>query len=265
MELTREQLADYRARGFVFLTGALPAASIDGIKQEVQAKLRGDRPGVVMEDGGSTVRSVYGSHTESQVLFDLCRDPHLLGPATQIVAPEVYIYQFKINVKAAFDGDVWEWHQDYVFWREEDGLAAPAVTTAAIFVDEVTEFNGPLMFIPGSHMRGVLESTSGDSADGGGALPWSGDVSARLKFTPSRATIASLVRAHGIDAPKGPPGSILFFDGNIVHGSSSNMSPFGRAMILITYNSVANPPAHGERRPDFLVARDRTPLVPAYA
>jgi ectoine hydroxylase len=34
----------------------------------------------------------------------------------------VYIYQFKINVKAAFGGDVWQWHQDYIFWRNEDGM-----------------------------------------------------------------------------------------------------------------------------------------------
>ena len=28
----------------------------------------------------------------------------------------------------------------------------------AIFLDEVNEFNGPLMFIPGSHKKGVVEA-----------------------------------------------------------------------------------------------------------
>ncbi len=35
---------------------------------------------------------------------------------------KTYIHQFKINGKAAFDGDVWQWHQDYGTWKADDDM-----------------------------------------------------------------------------------------------------------------------------------------------
>ena len=64
-------------------------------------------------------------------------------------------------------------------------------------------------------------------------------------------------------APKGPAGSVLFFDANLVHASPSNLSPFDRAVAFLTYNSVENvPPPVEQPRPDFLVDRQITPIVP---
>src|SRR3546814_10030693 len=63
-----------------------------------------------------------------------------------------------INGKNAFDGDVWQWHQDYGTWLNDDLMPTPRAMNVAIFLDEVNEHNGPLMFIPGSHRLGVLEA-----------------------------------------------------------------------------------------------------------
>ena len=73
-------------------------------------------------------------------------------------AKPVYMHQFKINGKMAFDGDVWQWHQDYGTWKNDDQMPEPRAMNVAIFLDEVNEFNGPLMFIPGSHKLGVLDA-----------------------------------------------------------------------------------------------------------
>src|SRR3546814_9075899 len=76
----------------------------------------------------------------------------------QMLGGEVYVHQFKINGKAAFDGDVWQWHQDYGTWAADDDMPAPRAMNLAVYLDEVTEFNGPLLFIPGSHKVGKLEA-----------------------------------------------------------------------------------------------------------
>ena len=68
------------------------------------------------------------------------------------------MHQFKINGKMAFDGDVWQWHQDFGTWQNDDDMPEPRAMNVAIFLDEVNEFNGPLMFIPGSHKLGVLDA-----------------------------------------------------------------------------------------------------------
>jgi hypothetical protein len=51
---------------------------------------------------------------------------------------------------------VWQWHQDYGTWKNDDLMPTERAMNVAIFLDDVNEFNGPLMFIPGSHKKGVV-------------------------------------------------------------------------------------------------------------
>jgi ectoine hydroxylase len=181
----------------------------------------------------------------------------------QILRSAVYVYQFKVNAKVAFQGDVWEWHQDYIFWQREDGLPEPWLVTASLFLDEVNEFNGPLMIVPGSHKEGVIEPmrTSGVPAGYEESPGWIANLTADLKYSLNKDCVARLVSARGIVAPKGPAGSVLFFHPNVVHGSVPNMSPFDRRLVLITYNHAANRQTKNAR-PEFLASRNAERLSP---
>jgi ectoine hydroxylase len=68
------------------------------------------------------------------------------------------MHQFKINGKMAFEGEVWQWHQDYGTWLNDDLMPTERAMNVAIFLDDVNEHNGPLMFIPGSHRKGVVDA-----------------------------------------------------------------------------------------------------------
>lgn len=263
MQLTPEQLKSYEERGFLCLPTLFSAAEVELMRGQLPALFAEDSERRVVEKGSQVVRSVYGSHATNEVFHRLARHPRLVGPAMQILGTPVYVYQFKINAKVAFLGDVWEWHQDYIFWQREDGVPEPRLVTISIFLDEVHEFNGPLLFIPGSHQEGVLDPPRvGGVPEGYENSPdWIANLTADLKYSIGKETLSRLVGNAGIVAPKGPAGSVLFFHPNAVHGSVPNMSPFDRRIVLITYNSVENLPARIER-PDFLVSRDFTPVAP---
>jgi ectoine hydroxylase len=63
---------------------------------------------------------------------------------------------------------------------------------------------------------------------------------------------------------KGPPGAVLFFHANLVHGSTNNISPFDRAAALVSFSSIHNVPRlPGTPRPEFLAARDFSAIVPS--
>ena len=68
------------------------------------------------------------------------------------------MHQYKINAKAAFEGNVWQWHQDYGTWARDDGMPQPRAMNIAVFMDEVMPINGPLMLVPRSHKHGVLSA-----------------------------------------------------------------------------------------------------------
>lgn len=265
MLLTQDQLRSYDEQGFLLVPDLISPTEVDLLRAEAP-KLYGDKSlrNVVEKDGYAT-RSVYGCHLVNDYYNRFAGHPSLLGPAKQLLDDEVYTYQFKINAKVAFQGDVWKWHQDYIFWRNEDGLPSPRVTNVAIFLDEVTEFNGPLFLIPGSHREGVIEVAPLNKRPDGvykDAPEWITTLTADLKYSIDSPKVAELVERYGITAPKGKAGGALFFHSNMVHASTINISPFSRTMLLITYNSVSNTPTVvDDPRPDFIAGRNYSPVT----
>lgn len=268
MRLTHAQKKSYLEDGFFFLPAYFSSTEADIIKNQLPHVFDEDDQRRVVEKDGRIVRSVYGSHHTNEVFGRLSKHPRLVEPAKELLGSDVYVYQFKVNAKAALGGDLWEWHQDYIFWKMEDGMPTSRVTNALIFVDEVTEFNGPLFLIPGSHKEGMLDSSQvadgngeGQSATYSNSPKWISNLTANLKYSLDRKTVRRLVEQYGMVSPKGPKGSVLFFDSNIVHGSPNNMSPFDRAVVIVTYNSVKNIPVQtSNKRPDFLVSVDHTAI-----
>ena len=215
---------------------------------------------VALEVDGKTPRAFHGGFEQNVVLNNLTRLDILLGPVQQILRDDVYIYQFKVNLKAAFVGDLWPWHQDYSFWAKEDQMPAPRAVTVGIFLDDVTEFNGPIYFIPASHRSGCHDAAQLQS-DAPNDDNWLRHVGASLSYRTDPRKVAHLAASYGMVAPKGRRGTILFFDCNVVHASPANISPIPRRIIFITYNSLHNVPGN-ERRPAFLVNRNVSPLEP---
>jgi ectoine hydroxylase len=269
--LSTRQLEDYARDGFCVVPNCVSTDDLREIHRLLPSIFAEDSPRRVVEKQGGTVRSVYGSHRTHDIFARLVRHPRLLRAAETILGGQVYVYQFKINVKAAFTGDVWDWHQDYIFWREEDGLPTARVANVALFLDDVTEFNGPLYFIPGSHRNDVIDPGTQASAVSGkvqatygaDSPSWLSNLTADLKYALPHDLVAELARRHGLASATGSAGSLLFFDANVVHASPNNVSPFSRKVALVTYNSVHNVPRPVPHpRPEFLASRDATPLTP---
>ncbi|BAY78266.1 phytanoyl-CoA dioxygenase [Nostoc linckia NIES-25] len=260
MHLTEEQLLIYKNQGFLVLPEYFSRGEIEAMKAELSSLSADNSPKKVLEKDGKTVRSMHGSHTTNDVFNRLTRHPFIVEPAMQIVGSQVYIYQFKINIKAAFSGDIWKWHQDYIYWRKEDGMPRPQVVNAMCLLDDMNEFNGPLFLIPGSHKEEMIDVTAHSSNESQG---WISSFSANLKYSLNQKLITDLVSKYGITFIKAAAGSLVFFDSNIVHASSNNISPFGRSTVIITYNSIENIPFSViNPRPDFLVSQDYRPVIP---
>lgn len=264
MKLTHDQVEYYGEHGLLFIQELFSTQKVKAMQAAVEDLIVKDTPGRILEKDNKTVRALHGCHTTTEIFDSLVRHPSLLKAACEILNSDVYVYQFKINFKSAFGGDLWPWHQDFVFWDREDGMPSPQALNVAVFLDEFNEFNGPMYFIPGSHKEslvhvGQIESSEVNSPKN----DWKSNVSAALKYSLGKETIAKLADEKGIVAPKGPSGSVLFFHCNLVHGSAPNISPYDRRLLIITYNSVNNIPSFkGQSRPEFLVSRNHTPLQP---
>ncbi len=247
MKLSESQLAQFDRDGYLFFPSLFSPAEMATLNAEVPAIYAQHRPENVRERGSDSVRTNFAAHMYSAPFARLARHPRMVEPIKQLFNEDVYMHQFKINGKMAFDGDVWQWHQDYGTWKNDDWMPEARAMNIAIFLDEVTEFNGPLMFIPGSHKAGVLEAGHDTS------------TTSYPLWTIDNATISKLVARGGLVAPKGPAGSMLLFHGCLVHASSSNLSPWNRVAVYLSLCAVSN---HIRRfkRPGYIAHRDFAPI-----
>jgi ectoine hydroxylase len=248
MQLTPAQLQTFEAEGYLFLPEVFSKPEMDLLRGELPGIFAQARPEVIREKGSDAPRSAFYVQTWNPVFELLSRHPRLVEPGMQILGSDkLYMHQFKINAKAAFDGAVWQWHQDYATWFEDDDMPAPRAMNIALFLAEANEFNGPLMFIPRSHRRGRLDAGH--------------DVTTTSYplWTIDNATITRLVEEGGIVAPKGPPGSMLLFHGNLVHASGSNLTPWPRWILYLSLNRCDNR-IRRFKRPTWIANRDFTPI-----
>lgn len=81
----------------------------------------------------------------------------ILQPARDLLEdPDNNIFQTKCNMKPAFSGGIFQWHQDYGHWQH-DGVPRSDMVTNMLMPETASELSGCLYFIPGSHRRGVPE------------------------------------------------------------------------------------------------------------
>jgi ectoine hydroxylase len=247
MQLSREQVERFEHDGFLFFPGLFRPEEVRVLTDEVPGLYAQQRPENVREKGSEAVRTNFAAHLYSLPFAKLARHPRMVEPIMQIFGEDVYMHQFKINGKMAFDGDVWQWHQDYGTWKADDWMPEARAMNVAIFLDEVNEFNGPLMLIPGSHKRGVLDAKHDTS------------TTSYPLWTIDHESIAKLVERGGIVAPKGVPGSMILFHSCLVHASTSNLSPWNRVSVYLSLCAVSN---HIRRfkRPEYIAHRDFTAL-----
>jgi ectoine hydroxylase len=259
--LTDEALESFRRDGFVECSPRFTDDEVRLLRDLAEEEFGRDSPARVLEKDGETVRGVHGSHLVNDGFARLVRHPRLLGAAARVLGGQVYVHQFKINAKVAICGDVWPWHQDFIFWNRGDGMREALAVNVAVLLDDATDINGPLLVLPGSHLLGSLEPARAERT---GA--WESHLSADLEYALDAPRLAELTADRDIVPIKGAAGTVLLFDPLIVHGSGANMSPRDRRMVLITYNHVDNvPDVVANPRPEFLAARDFTPLEPLYS
>ena len=249
MRLTDAQTARFEDDGFLILPSLFSAAEVEVLRSELPRLFAERRPENFREKESDAVRTAMGLHLRSEVYARIVRHPRLVGPATQLRGDQLYVQQVKVNAKEAFSGDVWQWHYDFATHHSEDGASAPLALNLHIFLDEVNEFNGPLVFIRGSHRRGPARATLDT------------ETTSYPLWVVDNDTVTELIDAGGLVAAKGPPGTALIFGDVLVHGSSINMSPWPRMIFSLILNPVSNALTR-YRRPDHQHHRDLTPVVP---
>jgi ectoine hydroxylase-related dioxygenase (phytanoyl-CoA dioxygenase family) len=153
----------------------------------------------------------------------LVDDPRLHEPARALCGAEALaLFTDKLNFKRP-GGAPFPWHQDSPYFAFECPHVDRLVSLQ-VYLDDATVENGCLWMIPGSHARGPLPGLEHRGTLG------------RLYTDVDR--VLPDARRVPIEAPAG---SVIFFHGDVVHGSQSNKSGDSRRAFVLTYQPAGFP------------------------
>ena len=246
MKLTNQQMEQFHEEGYFFIPEAFSPEEVALMNNAALDIFRTPREQIWLEKSGAP-RTAFACHTYNDVFATLAHHPRLVEPVEQVFGEPCYVHQFKVNAKSAFSGDVWQWHQDFVTWQNDDGMPEPRAMNISVFLDDVLPINGPLMLVPRSHKSGAIEAGHDTS------------TTAYPLWTLDNDRVAALVEKGGIVAPTGKAGGLLMFNGNLVHGSAGNITPYPRKIVYLTLSAVSNQ-IRKPTRPDWIAHRDFTPI-----
>jgi len=237
MRLSAEQIASYRENGFLVVPDLVDRATIDTILAEGTRACRGELgpiDGLLPSTPDQTDVEVLRNyllctyvHNASPMLHDFFADDRFGDIMEDLIGPNVkgFFSQFFIK-HAGMPGNAW--HQDELFLPTRDR----SLTSIWIALDEATEENGCMRFIPGSHKAGYF-------------YPMRPHNSPDLDHVEEAYGFPGLETAVSVPLK---PGSAVVFSGYIVHSSFKNRTANGfRRSLLYQYASAETPIAFHPR------------------
>lgn len=255
--LSKDQLKSYEKNGFLLLDSFFSEEETSRMRREIEQMREEyritDKKEVIRELETDEVRSIFAPHVLNEYFKKLAHDQRLQDITQYLLGSDVYIHQSRINYKEGFNGKEFYWHSDFETWHVEDGMPRMRAVSASILLTDNHVYNGPVMLIPGSHKHFV--SCVGETPENHFEM----SLKKQELGVPDNDSLRWLADHGGISVPTGKAGSVLLFECNTMHGSNSNITPYGRNNIFLVYNSVKNrlvdPFSGGKPRPGYIASR----------
>ena len=258
--LNEQEKAQFWKDGYLLVENVVSQESLQAMKEDfaewveesrgytepygeaIDGRARFDvEPGHTAQKPG--LRRVNAPIEVSAAYFAAMADSGMTDVVADLIGPNVKFHHSKINAKLPGGTTAVKWHQDFPFTpHSNDDLI-----TALLMVDEVTEENGPLEVLPGSH-TGPIHDLWHDGV-------FTGSVDNELADDCQSKAVRCV----------GPAGSVCLMHTRLLHGSAPNLSTNSRNLFICVYSAedavpyAANPmPTEHE---GLVVRGERTNIV----
>jgi phytanoyl-CoA hydroxylase len=161
--------------------------------------------------------------------------PNLCAAMADLLGEVVELHHSTMHVKPPETGHPFPMHQDWAFYKHNDGRFVDVL----VHLDDTRHENGEIRFLPGSHKQGALPHIT-CFADGRSCTPHLPTDAYRLEDT-----VAVPAKA----------GDVVCFSIHTVHGSHINTTSRMRRMVRVGYRHPDNLQTHGQSagRPNLIV------------
>ena len=223
-QLSEDQIRHFQEQGYVSGVRLLDDTQIEALRDELSEMVDPNHDGHELfyeyhsnesDNPDSVLFHALGAWRVRKTFHDILWNPAFLLPAYQLLGKRFRLFHDQLFSKPAQHGGVVAWHQDFSYWTWTKPMSH---LTCWIGLDDATEENGCLHYIPGSHRWGLLKKTG-----------LAGDMeSVREVLTPEQ--IQDFDRKCPIVLKKG---EATFHHPLMMHGSYENRSDRPRRATVI--------------------------------
>ena len=213
MRLTDAQVRQYEEDGYLILEGLIPAGRLVRYRSIFDELVERSRSltqseghfNLAPDEAGKPIpgrlHKIQGVGLADERVLELAREPEILDRVESLIGPNIDVFGTKFYPMLVRGATSTGWHQDNHYF----GTNSDRVVSCAIYLEETTRENGCLQVVPGSHRSGdLVEHQSGAGIYAHGA------------WTAVREDQAVDVIC--------PPGTVVLFSANLLHGARPNLS-----------------------------------------
>ena len=159
--LTAQQVDQFETDGYLVLDPCLEEGEVEALRRRVRQIAEGEldfpNDSIEYEPGASgprmeSLRKINGPSLHDPFFVDHARNSRLLEAIVDLLGPDVKLFGDQLFMKPP-GGIEKTYHQDCPYFS----IAPMAMATAWVALDDVTEDNGCMYVIPGSHKLGAVE------------------------------------------------------------------------------------------------------------
>jgi phytanoyl-CoA hydroxylase len=180
----------------------------------------------------NNVRKFTGLVKHDKLFHRYARHPKILDTVTSLLGPNVKIFLDQTLAKPPYVGSPKPPHQDSAYWTRID---PPNLVICWMALDDATEGNGCMRFIPGSHKQGVIE---------------------HKHLEDFRVEDANIDYSTEVAVPL-EAGSCEFHHSLSLHRTDANTSPDRRIGLTVAYMSAESKYIGDDPKPDFELVAGR--------
>jgi ectoine hydroxylase-related dioxygenase (phytanoyl-CoA dioxygenase family) len=234
IRLSQDQVSDFWRDGYVTVEDAVTPEQLSNLQAEFAAwveESRGqttpwgpptvdDRPrfdiGAEHTAQSPALRRVNNPCEISGTYLETMQNSGVVDMVADLIGPDLKYHHCKINSKLPGNNTVVHWHQDFPYTPHTND----DVVTALLMLDDVTEENGCLLVVPGSH-KGPIHSLFQD-----GVFTGTVDDSTTRELAAAEVPV------------KGRAGSVCLMHTRLQHSSRANQSDRSRTLYICVYSAA---------------------------
>ena len=232
--LTMQEKQAFEQDGYIVVKNAVDGKQLRSLQSEIknwveESKLHSEPYGQPTIDGrprfdmgvdhtalNPTLRRINNPSDISEIYFQVMSDSKMVDMVVDLIGTNIKFHHCKINLKCPGANTTVHYHQDFAFTPHSND----DVVTALLLLDDVTEQNGCLMVVPGSHKGPMYSLYDGDQFVG------------RVNDTTEQSLIKKQLPVVG------SAGDVCLMHTRLAHGSAPNGSKNPRGLYICVYTAA---------------------------